>query len=282
MKDLTQDSIKLDLHVHSNFSDGSMSVDELFKLACQKGISHLAITDHDTLEGFSEIIETGDKYQICAIPGLELSAFSYKIQKKVHILAYGLPMKASCVFKLCKTTLERRTRNTLRQIEILQRKGYMLSIEEVQKAAGISTALYKQHIMQVLVNKGYTQHILSPLYIELFKGNGIASGEIEYIDVMEAVKAIKTDGGMAVLAHPAMSNCQELIAELVEIGLDGLEVDHPKHSQEEKEELKEMAGRFQLIPTGGSDFHGIYGDECVIGQSQDFDYHPFLEILMLS
>ena len=178
MKDLTKETIKLDLHVHSNFSDGSMSVDELFKLAFQKGISHLAITDHDTLEGFSEIIEAGEKYQICAIPGLELSAFSYKIQKKVHILAYDLPMKAPCVFKLCQATLERRTRNTLSQIEILQRNGYMLSIEEVQKVAGISTALYKQHIMQVLVNKGYTQHILSPLYTELFKGNGIASGEI--------------------------------------------------------------------------------------------------------
>jgi phosphoribosyl 1,2-cyclic phosphate 1,2-diphosphodiesterase len=282
MKDHAKEFIKLDLHVHSSYSDGSMPVDELFKLALEKGVSHLAITDHDTLEGFSKTIEAGEKYKICAIPGLELSAFSRRIQKKVHLLAYGLPMIAPCVLKLCETTLERRTRNTLRQIEILQRNGYMLSIEEVQKVAGISTALYKQHIMHVLVNKGYTQHILSPLYKELFKENGIASGEIEYIEAKDAIEAIKADGGMVVLAHPAMSNCQELIAELVQIGLDGLEVDHPKHSQKEKEELIEIAGRYHLVPTGGSDFHGIYGDECVIGQSQGFDFRPFLDFLMMS
>jgi phosphoribosyl 1,2-cyclic phosphate 1,2-diphosphodiesterase len=179
MKDLAKESIKLDLHVHSTFSDGSMSVDELFKLAFQMGISHLAITDHDTLEGFSEIIKIGEKYQICAISGVELSAFSYKIHRKVHILAYGLPMKAPSVYKLCQVVLERRTQNSLRQIVILQRNGYKISIEEVQKVAGISTALYKQHIMEVLVKKGYTQDVLSPLYTDLFKGNGIAAGDIE-------------------------------------------------------------------------------------------------------
>ncbi len=268
--------IKYDFHIHSTFSDGSMPIEEIFALAQIEGISHIAITDHDTFCGYSEIMEASQNYQIIAIPGIEISAYHFETSKKVHLLAYGLTPESKYVEALCLPLLERRTQNTLRQIEAIQNHGYEIEVDEVREKAGISTALYKQHIMAVLVGKGYTRQVMSPLYDALFKGKGIAAGDIKYIDIFEALRAVKQDNGIAVLAHPAMSRCMELLPELLDFGLDGLEVDHPKHTPEEKAVLGELAKQYGLISTGGSDFHGTYGTSHFIGCKEGPNTAPFL------
>lgn len=109
------------------------------------------------------------------------------------------------------------------------------------------------------MERGYTDHIYSPLYKKLFKGSGICAGEIEYADVMEAVQAIKADGGIAVLAHPGYQNTYCLIDRLIAAGLDGIELYHDMHTEADHEKIRRLAVEKNLLLTGGSDFHGDYG-----------------------
>jgi len=115
--------------------------------------------------------------------------------------------------------------------------------------------------------KGYTDGIYGPLYRQLFKGGGIADREIEYVDVFDALRAIKTDGGRAVLAHPGQLDSYELAVELIAEGLDGVELYHESHSISDHTRIFELARRYpHLLLTGGSDDHGLFGSLHLIGE----------------
>lgn len=151
------------------------------------------------------------------------------------------------------------------QIEMIRKRGYKLDLDEVKKIAQHSAAIYKQHIMEALLRNGYTQKVLSPLYDYFFKNNGICSKDMDYIDAHDVVKAVKMDGCMAVAAHPSKSSCLPVIEDLVKTGLDGLEINHPDHNESEQQMIRQLADRYNLILTGGSDFHGRYGNPPFMG-----------------
>ncbi len=257
--------MKADLHVHTNISDSSLSIEETLKMACKNGVRYLGIVDHDTVEGIGKAIEAARQYGVEIIPGIEISAYSYKKNKKVHILGYNYSHHATNITKLCSTMLEARTQMSLWQVQKLIENGYDISVEEVMNKATNSTAVYKQHIMDVLVDRGYTYKIYSDLYYSLFKNNGICCGSIDYIDVFEAIKAIKNDGGLAVLAHPGQLDSYDLIGEIVAVGLDGIEINHIDHTPEDILRICAIREKYNLLLTGGSDFHGEYGVELEIG-----------------
>jgi phosphoribosyl 1,2-cyclic phosphate 1,2-diphosphodiesterase len=261
----TEHKIRMDLHIHSSFSDSPFCVDEIFDMSQNQGLSHIAIADHDTIKGIDEIKKVVKNYSIKVIPAIEISAYSFSIQKKVHILAYGYDKVLPNTEKLCNKLLKRRTEHSLKQIKFLQKHGYEINIQDVKHIARNSMAIYKQHIMQAMIFKGYTQDILSPLYETIFKGNGICSKDMEYIDVQDAIKSVKMDGCLAVIAHPAKSSCLSIVGDLVKVGLDGLEINHPDHQEVEKIEIHEVANRYDLVLSGGSDYHGIYGSSLCVG-----------------
>jgi fructose-1,6-bisphosphatase/inositol monophosphatase family enzyme len=125
--------------------------------------------------------------------------------------------------------------------------------------------LYKQHIMQVLIDAGLTDAINSDLYRSLFKGDGICAREIEYVDVFDALAAIKADGGCAVLAHPGLQESYDLVPALVDAGLDGIELFHEIHAPDDHARVLEIAREHGLVVTGGSDAHGTLGSIHAIG-----------------
>ena len=257
--------IKADLHIHTDISDGSLTTEEAIKLAKENGMTHISITNHDTVKGLKEAIELGKKYGICVIPGIEISAYDYKRNRKVHLLGYGFDIEGQHLTKLCSRLLNDRNEMTLKQVEIIKFLGYDITLDEVKEYGKNSGVAYKQHIMQVLIDKGYINEIYAPLYKELFQKNRPCHMEVEYIDVYDALEAIIKDNGIPVLAHPGQMNSYELLEELAHKGLVGVEKYHRSHNEEDHEIIDRLAKKHGLIITGGSDFHGKYGKDNTIG-----------------
>ena len=257
--------IKADLHIHTDISDGSFGIEEVIEKAKEKNITHLGIVNHDTIKGLKEAIELGNKKGIKIIPGVEISAFDFGNKRKVHILGYNFNINGSHIESLCKPTRERRNICSLWQVEALKNNGYKISLKKILYYSRNSEVIYKQYIMQELIDKGYTDKIYSDLYYKIFKNSGICSGEIIYVDVYKAIEAIIKDGGIPVLAHPGQLNSYEIIPKLVATGLKGIELNHSSHKEEDLILIHKLAVKYNLFETGGSDFHGEYGKGEEIG-----------------
>ena len=258
--------MKGDLHVHTSISDSSFTTEETLKMAKENNVTHIGIVNHDTVRGLKDAIKMGEKLGIRLIPGIEISAYDYKNNRKVHMLGYNFDLEGKHIKEICTPLLKRRNENSKWQIRKIIEAGYDLDIKFIREKSEDSNIIYKQHIMQALIEKNYTDKIYSDLYQKLFKNNGICAKDIEYIDVFEALKAIKKDNGVAVLAHPGQLNSYEIIPELVKEGLDGIELNHHAHKEEDRIKIKKYAEEFGLFLTGGTDFHGDYGSvELKIG-----------------
>jgi len=255
-----------DLHVHSNYSDGSNTVEEIMEIAKENGVAIIGLVDHDTVRGIDHAQQAGKQWGITVIPAIEISAYDFKRNRKVHILGYAFQKEAKHIQQLCEPLLRRRHANSLWQIEQLQKHGYQVEVDEVMKKAFQGGIIYKQHIMACLTNEHYTTSAYKKLYKELFKDDGICARDIKYVDAVEAVKAIKKDGGLAVLAHPGQLDSFDMIQELVQYGLDGIERNHFDHSMQDIEKVESYAEEFGLLITGGSDFHGDFGRPIQIGE----------------
>lgn len=250
--------MSIDLHSHSKLSDGSLKIPELVALAKRLGIHTLAISDHDTVDGFEEAGKECRKQGIINVSAVEISGYDFKRDRKAHILGYLMdrPEEAG---KVCSPMIAQRQEVSQWIVHTLVKEGYPLSWEYVQELAKGSTNVFKQHIMHALMDFGYAGSLKGELYKKLFgEPDGMIRRDIGYIDAKAAVTAIKEGGGIAVLAHPAGYHNLDLVPELLEAGLDGLEAWHPLHSEEDVKKIMGLAKEHKLILTGGSDFHGMY------------------------
>ena len=243
-----------DLHLHSAYSDGSATVIELIQQAVSKGLTHIAITDHD------RVPRCGDIPPVTALkvmPGIEISAYDFQKQRKAHILGYAMRDTRS-VTAFCRPLLERRQANSLRQIALLAEHGFRIRPQNFVKRAG--HVIYKQHLMEYLVATEQVEEMFGTFYHETFKNGGYCDFDIEYLDAAAAVRVITEAGGLAVLAHPGQQQNLELVPELVGYGLKGIELEHRKNTEADKEAIRQMAGQYGLFLTGGSDYHGTLED----------------------
>lgn len=247
--------MNIDLHIHTDISDGFQSIEQTLRSAQAKNLQAVAITDHDTTEGLMQAIIIGAKLGIKVIPAVEISAIDKATGTKAHILGYFLDLPANNIERLCAPILKARHEQALWQMGKLVEHGYNINIEQVV-AKRQGRPVYKQHIMMELIDQGYTNAIYSDLYRKLFKNGGICAVEIEYADMAAAVRAIKADGGIAVLAHPGYDRNYFLVEQLVGCGLDGIELFHEKHSSEDIKQIVQLARKHDLVLTGGSDYHG--------------------------
>jgi phosphoribosyl 1,2-cyclic phosphate 1,2-diphosphodiesterase len=258
----------IDLHVHSKYSDGSSSVEDILIKSKLIGITHISFTDHDTTKGLDEAFRLSDDYDIEVIPGIELSCYDYKRKKRAHVLGYFIDYKNNVFDLFCHKLNMERNENSLKMIKIIQEAGYKITLNEVEEIAKGGTGIYKQHIMHALINKGYATEVISELHKKLFsrpgkdRPAGIAYMETKYPDVIDGINAIIHSKGIPVLAHPALSGITDAIPEYAEAGLQGVEVKHCKHNPEDEKIISKIADKFNLIKTGGSDFHGFYGEQC--------------------
>lgn len=248
--------LKADMHVHTVISDGSRTADEILKSAREKGLTHIAFTDHDTTLAAREHVELAGRYGIKAVPAVELSAYAGHKGRKVHILGYGYKTTEH-IEALGSETQKRRDENCRRQIRILREMGFDIPMEEIVKLSG-GRCIYKQHILYWLFISGQQSEIFGQVYREIFKNKGACDFDICYPEAEEAVKAVKADGGYAVLAHPGQQGNFDLVEELMLSGLDGIECIHPSHGEQEKNMAFHIAEKYGLITTGGSDYHGSF------------------------
>ncbi|WP_080876064.1 PHP domain-containing protein [Oceanobacillus timonensis] len=257
--------MKADLHVHSTYSDGSDHVETVLEQAVKHGVKQISFVDHDSVAGLAEKQALGKSYGIEVIPGIEISAYDLKRNRKVHVLGYNYYPEAKHTESLCKTVRDRRQAHTLWQIDQLNKHGYQIDPQAVIKAAHPSETIYKQHVMQQITSAAYDSKSYQALYHNIFKGGGPAAGDIEYVDAFLAVEAIVADGGVAVVAHPGQLHSYEMISELVEAGLGGIERNHPDHTAKDHKQVEELAEKYGLIMTGGTDYHGDFGMQIEVG-----------------
>ncbi|MDO5014499.1 MAG: PHP domain-containing protein [Clostridia bacterium] len=253
----------IDLHCHTRLSDGSLGIEDLIILAANSDVKTLAITDHDCIAGNVRARIIGERHGVKIIHGVEFSAYDDEHDKKVHILCY-LAEKPDRLEGLCKkNSLARRKAGQIMVIKTC--RNFPINPEFITKCASGSTNIYKQHIMHALMECGYTNSIFGELFQKLFvkEGPENINSTPKYPSPFEIVRQIHEAGGIAVLAHPGFYDNFDILDELIENGLDGVEVWHPENSEEEIEKLIKIADENDLLKTGGSDFHGMYNSKPV-------------------
>ena len=249
-----------DLHCHTRLSDGSLGIEDLIIFAKKKGLEAIAITDHDCLAGTVRGKIIGARHGVQVIPGVELSATHEATEKNIHILCY-LPDAPDMLEGLCKrNSLARKKAGHFMMLQTAKR--YPITTEFIMKCSTGATNLYKKHIMQALIECGYTNSFNGDLYKKLFTKESEDNILVvpKYEDAKSVIEAIHTAGGIAILAHPMVNNAIELLDDLISYGIDGIEVFHPSASEEQQAELKKIATKNKLLSTGGSDFHGLYNE----------------------
>jgi hypothetical protein len=251
-------SMKIDLHCHTTLSDGSLGIEDVIAQAKKTGIDILSITDHDTLASYSRAAVLAERYGIKIIQGVEMSAWDKTRNQKVHILCYA-PKKPDRLEGLCLKCCEIRKSCSKEMIEKV-RELYPISEESVLKHATGSKSIFKQHIMRALIEYGYALEFYGALNDELFNlKNGTCIVEREYPDVKFVLELIRAARGVSVMAHPVQYNNIELLEELAADGkIDGVEIGHYTADEAARARLQEIADKYDLIVTGGSDFHGLY------------------------
>ena len=250
--------MSIDLHCHTKISDGSIGIEELLAIAKRRGLTALAVTDHDAVVGATRAVVIGRRLGIDVLHGAEFSAADPARGGKVHVLAY-LCDSPDRLEGLCRSiSLARRAAAAEMVRKVL--RYYPIVPEAITRCASGSAAVFKQHIMHALMDAGYADSIYGELYDKLFApGSGCALVPMEYPDVRRVIDRIHEAGGLAVLAHPAYYHNEVLLEELAADGvLDGVEVWHPGHTEQQMQQLAAFAAAHGLLMTGGSDFHGMY------------------------
>ncbi|MBQ9517435.1 MAG: PHP domain-containing protein [Eubacterium sp.] len=252
-----------DLHCHTKLSDGSVGIEDLIVIAHKSGIDTIAITDHDCIAGTVRGQVIGKRYGVTVIPGVELSAFDSDAGKNVHILAYlsDAPDRLEGVCK--RTSVARKRAGQIMMLKVAAR--FPITSDFIISHASGSTNLYRQHIMHALMDAGYTDEIFGDLFKTLFSEDSESNvlAPTKYPTVKEVIDEVHNAGGIAVLAYPAKFDNFDEIETYIEMGLDGVEVWSPYNSEEQVKMLTSLCKKKKLLMTGGSDFHGIYGEHTV-------------------
>jgi 3',5'-nucleoside bisphosphate phosphatase len=259
---------RIDLHTHSNRSDGTFEPAEVVRLAAERALDVVALTDHDTTDGLAEALATGSVVGVEVVPGVEFSAeFD---GNSVHVLCYWMdPQDAALQLELRRLREDRFRRGEL-MVGKLRDLGLPVGFERVRAIAGDAT-IVRPHIAQAMVEAGVVD--TEKEAFELYIGDGGPAHVAKHaLDPVDAVALIDGAGGVCALAHPGMWGDQssvpvELIERMAAAGMRGLEVDHPDHTPEMRERYRTLAGRLGLIATGGSDCHGTRYDPVRLGTS---------------
>ncbi|ULL17423.1 PHP domain-containing protein [Paenibacillus sp. H1-7] len=249
-----------DLHSHTLASDGTQPPTDNVRLAAAVGLGAIAITDHDTVAGIREALEAGLQYGITVVPGVEISTVVKGMD--VHVLGYYIDHTDETLLNRLAELRQVRDRRNDMILEQLNKLGIEISMDDVleslKAAKKNDETIGRPHIADALVRKGYVADMAEAFDRYLGK-DGAAYINPPRIEPATAVQWIIEAGGAPVLAHPGLYGMDELIGELADQGLAGLEVYHSDHTPEQEEGYQRLAEQYNLIVTAGSDFHGERG-----------------------
>ena len=248
----------IDLHIHTTASDGSLTPSQVVHYAKEKDLKAIAITDHDTIEGNEEAFIEGRREGIEVVPGVEISV-DYS-PGTMHMLGYFITIEDTTLEEKLTLLQDSRSDRNPKIIKKLNEMSLALTYDEVVQESG-GGQVGRPHIAQVLVKKGYVKSIQEAFNKYLGKGAPAYIDKFR-LSAEEAITMITNAGGISVLAHPFTLNCNNsdeldaLVERLVEQGLEGLEVYHSEHDERKTSHYHILAKRYNLVITGGSDFHG--------------------------
>jgi hypothetical protein len=260
----------IDLHTHSTASDGELSPTELVKTAAKIGLTAIALSDHDTMQGIEEALAAGVVNNIEVIPAVEISVNDD--YDSLHMLGYFVDHHNDKLNVMLSSVRDSRDNRNVKILSRLSELGYPLSAENVLRDSEEGTS-GRVHIANALVAAGYI-----PTFQEAFD-RLLNRGGPAYVDryrptIKEAIKVIHLAGGLAVWAHPGLheEKMEGLINRLpiwIDYGLDGIESDYCMHSIQVRDRLRAIALKNNLIYTGGSDFHGSIKPENALGNGSE-------------
>lgn len=249
--------------MHTNFSDGEFSPNELIQMCAKKRLSIISITDHDSVSAFPDAIEYGKGLGVEVIPGVELSAMVD--DKDVHILGYFLDYTNKRLLEYLEFFRIERVKRAERIVAKLNSMNIPLTLESVLKRAG-KGSVGRPHIASALIDEGYISsfHEAFERYIG---NNGPAYEKKFYFSPEEAIQLISSSGGLSFLAHPGRFTSDDVLQQMIKKGLDGIEVIHPSHTPTLASHYRGVVSEYFMLESGGSDFHGgKKNDDVTLGE----------------
>ncbi len=265
----------VDLHTHSTASDGTLTPTQLVNSAAGAGLVGLALTDHDSGNGLLEAQAQAAKAGIRFVPGIEISA-EYPHPGTMHILGFYIDPVSPALKRMSDILLEGRDNRNPRIIARLNELGCNITLQQARDIArrgsqdGRAIVLGRPHIAQAMVEAGCVSSVKQAFDVYLGT-TGAAYFDKERLTPRQALDCIHQAGGLAVLAHPVQlrianpAELQNVISNLVDAGLDGIEVWHSDHRPQDSQLFLELARRYNLVTTGGSDFHGTPKPDIALG-----------------
>ncbi len=271
----------IDLHIHSTASDGTLSPAEIFKLAQKLELRAIAITDHDTIDGSKEAIQAGIPPSVEFLTGVEISASappSISYAGSFHILGYSINLNDPQLNKTLAVLQQARKNRNPQIVKQLNNMGFEFSLEDVASEIG-NGQLGRPHIARYMLKRGFVNSI-----DEAFK-KYIAQGRPAYVDkyrvdCKRAIEIILDAGGIPVLAHPILLDLNKnetikLFSVLKGMGLKGIEVYYPETPSDKTAFYLELSKRYDLLITGGTDFHGSLKPDIQMGSARGDFFVPY-------
>jgi len=258
---------RFDLHTHSTASDGTLPPREVIGLAAERGLAGVALTDHDTTDGLAEAMGMAEALGIRCIPGVELSCFS-PTSRESHLLGYFIDPDDAGLAALFAEMRAQRVERAAAIVERVAQLAGQLTMEDVLSESG-GAPPGRPHIARAMVRLGIIEDIDHAFGEEWFGAGGRAFVPRDTMTIERGINAIHAAGGVAVFAHPGARSStglrEDAIRHAAELGLDGVEVDHPGHDGDVVERCAEMAVELGLVQTAGSDDHGHGPDGSRLG-----------------
>lgn len=255
-----------DLHLHSYYSDGTCAPEEVVKRAAALGISPIALTDHNTVKGLGEFLGAAEKLGVDAIPGIEFSV-DYK-GRELHLLGLGIEGKYfSKIENLMEEYLKIREWSNRAMIDALRGAGYLIDYDEIYEKTE-NGYVNRAHIGAELVEKGYCSSVREAFATLLSKDGPYFRPRV-FPNVFDMIDYIGKIGAVSILAHPFLQfneeELREFLLEAREHDLDGMETVYTEFSEEQTARLRALAQEFELLESGGSDFHGTTKPDVALG-----------------
>lgn len=253
---------RIDLHMHTTFSDGFFTPTELIRKVKDLSIGIVSITDHDSLNGLEEATQVGKELDVIVIPGLEISTDVE--DREVHLLGYFIDTNNQELNKYLSFFRDERIQRANIMIDKLANLGFDISINDVLEVAK-NSAVGRPHIALAMLKKGIVKD-----YYEAFqkylRDDGPAYERKIHVSSQSALKLISDAGGLSFIAHPGHLK-ESILLSLINSGVDGIEVNHPSHNEYQKKYYKGIVNQYCLLESGGSDFHGgMKGDDENLGK----------------